>query len=138
MNFARVALASLGAIFAYFAAGFALFAALPGMKAEFLRFPGVFRSEDEMKKSMPVNMVGILVSIVVLAVVYAKMYPLGGGVVSGGGVGALMGVFAVCTFALHNYAFLRISGKLTVYEGATYFIQWVIVGAVIGLIYKPM
>ena len=137
MNYARIALACLGAIVAYFACGFILFAALPGMKSEFLKYPNVYRSNDAMMKVMPYNMVGILISIVILVVLYAKMYPAGGGVASGVYFGALMGIFAVCTYVIHNYAMLNVGLKLMLYEGVSYFIQWVIVGATIGLIYKP-
>jgi hypothetical protein len=42
-----------------------------------------------------------------------------------------------CTYAIHNYVNLNIGLALTLYEGITYFIQWVIVGAAIGFIYKP-
>ena len=138
MNYARIALACLGAIVAYFACGFILFAALPGMKSEFLKYPNVYRSNDAMMKVMPYNMVGILISIVILVVLYAKMYPAGGGVASGVYFGALMGIFAVCTYVIHNYAMLNVGLKLTLYDGASYLIQWVIVGAGIGLIYKPL
>jgi hypothetical protein len=137
VNYARIALACLGAIVAYFVCGFILFAALPGMKSEFLKYPNVYRSNDAMMKVMPYNMVGILISIVILVVLYAKMYPAGGGVVSGVDFGALMGIFAVCTYVIHNYAMLNVGLKLTLYDGASYLIQWVIVGATIGLIYKP-
>ena len=137
MNYARIALAFLGATVAYFVCGFILFAALPGMKSEFLKYPNVYRSNDAMMKVMPYNMVAILASIVVVAVLYAKMYPAGGGIVSGVYFGALMGIFAVCTYVIHNYAMLNVGFKLTLYDGITYFIQWVIVGAAIGLIYKP-
>jgi archaellum biogenesis protein FlaJ (TadC family) len=135
VNYARIALACLGAIVAYFACGFILFAALPGMKSEFLKYPNVYRSNDAMMKVMPYNMVGILISIVILVVLYAKMYPAGGGVASGVYFGALMGIFAVCTYVIHNYAMLNVGLKLTLYDGASYLIQWVIVGATIGLIY---
>lgn len=135
MNYARIALACLGAIVAYFVCGFILFAALPGMKSEFLKYPNVYRSNDAMMKVMPYNMVGILISIVILVVLYAKMYPAGGGVFSGVYFGALMGIFAVCTYVIHNYAMLNVGLKLTLYDGASYLIQWVIVGATIGLIY---
>ena len=136
MNYARIALASLGATVAYFAFGFVLFAALPAMKSEFLKYPGVYRSKEGMMKVMPYGMVAILVSIVVVAVLYARIYPAGGGIASGLYLGALIGVFAVCAYAIHNYVNLNIGLALTLYEGITYFIQWVIVGAVIGLIYK--
>ena len=137
MNYARVALAILGAAVAYFVCGFILLTVLPGMKSEFLKYPNVYRSNDAMMKVMPYNMVAILASIVVVAVLYAKMYPAGGGIVSGTCLGALMGIFAVCTYAIHNYAMLNVGFKLTLYDGITYFIQWAIVGAAIGLIYKP-
>ena len=91
----HIALASLGGTVAYFAFGFALFAALPAMKSEFMKYPNVYRSEQNMMKKMPFGMVAILVSIVVVAVLYAKMYALGGGIVSGLCLGALIGIFAV-------------------------------------------
>jgi hypothetical protein len=90
-----------------------------------------------MMKKMPFGMVAILVSIVVVAVLYAKMYALGGGIVSGLCLGALIGIFAVCTFVIHNYVNLNIGLALTLYQAICYFIQWLVVGATIGLIYKP-
>jgi len=74
----------------------------------------------------------------VVAVLYAKLYPEGGGIASGVYLGALIGIFSVCTFVIHNYVNLNIGLKLTVYQGVSYFIQWLIVGAAIGLIYKPV
>ena len=137
MNYTRIALASLGATVAYFAFGFILFAALPAMKSEFQKYPGVFRSRESMAKVMPYGMIAILVGIVVVAILYAKIYPTGGGIVSGTYFGALIGIFAVCSYAIHNYVNLNIGLALTLYESITYFIQWVIVGAAIGFIYKP-
>ena len=137
MNYARIALASLGATVVYFALGFIMFAALPAMKSEFMKYPDVYRSREGMMKVMPYGMVAILVSIVVVAVLYAKIYPIGGSIASGIYLGALIGIFSVCTYAIHNYVNLNIGLALTLYEGITYFIQWVIVGAAIGFIYKP-
>ena len=88
-------------------------------------------------KVMPFGMIAILVSIVVVAVLYAKIYSSGGGVASGAALGALIGVFSLCTFVIHNYVNLNIGLKLTIYQGVCYFIQWVVVGMAIGLIYKP-
>ena len=136
MNYARIALAFFGATVAYFVCGFILFAALPGMKREFIKYPNVFRSQDEMNKVMPYGVVSILISIAVVAVLYAKIYPTSGGIASGVYLGALIGIFAVCVFVIHNYVYLNVGPTLTVYEGITYFIQWVIVGATIGLIYR--
>jgi hypothetical protein len=122
---------------AYFAYGFAMFAALPAMKTEFKKYPNVYRSEEAMMKIMPFGMVTILISIVVVAILYAKIYPAGAGIVSGIYLGVLIGLFVVCTFAIHNYVNLNIGIKLTLYQAFAYFFQWVVVGAAIGLIYKP-
>ena len=137
MNYARIAFASLGATVAYFVFGFIMFAALPTMKSEFMKYPDVYRSREGMMKVMPYGMVAILVSIVVVTVLYASIYPKGGGIASGLYLGALIGIFSVCTYAIHNYVNLKIGPALTLYEGITYFIQWVIVGATIGFIYRP-
>lgn len=137
VNYARIALAFLGGTVAYFVCGFIMFGALPAMKSEFMKYPNVYRSQDAMMKAMPYNVVAILISIMVVVVLYARIYPAGGGIASGVYLGVLIGIFSVCTFVLHNYATLNIGVTLTLYEGITYFIQWVIVGAAIGLIYKP-
>ena len=137
MNYTRIALASLGAMVAYFVYGFAMFAAWPSMKTEFMKYPNVYRPKDEMMKVMPYGTISILIAIVVVAILYAKTYAAGGGIVTGIYFGALIGLFSVCTFAIHNYINLNIGLTLTIYQSIAYFIQWVIVGAAIGLIYKP-
>jgi hypothetical protein len=137
VNYARIALASLGAFVAYLVYGFAMFAALPSMKTEFLKYPNVYRPKDEMMKVMPYGMVAILIAIVVVAILYAQIYTVGGDIASGIYLGALIGLFSVCTFAIHNYMNLNIGLRLTLYQSIAYFVQWVIVGAAIGLIYKP-
>jgi len=137
MNYSRVALAALGATVAYFVIGGILFSALPSLREEFMKYPAVFRTQDDMKRVMPMGMISILVGIVVVAVLFAKAYPAGGGVLDGARFGALIGVFAVCGFALHNYMLLNIGIKLTVGQGISYFMQWLVVGIVISLIYRP-
>jgi hypothetical protein len=137
VNYAHIALAALGATVAYFVYGFAMFAALPGMKSEFMKYPNVYRSKEDMMKVMPYGMIAILVSIVAVAVLYAEIHPAGGGIASGVYLGALIGIFSVCTCVIHNYVNLNIGLALTLYQSIAYFLQWVIVGAAIGLIYKP-
>ena len=137
MNYARIALASLGAMIAYFIYGFAMFAAWPSMKTEFLKYPNVYRPKEEMMKVMPYGMVAIFIAIVVAAILYARIYTAGGGIISGLYFGALIGLFSVCTFAIHNYVNLNIGLTLTIYQSIAYFIQWIVVGVTIGLIYKP-
>jgi hypothetical protein len=137
MNFTRIALAALGAFVAYFALGGLLFAALPWLKNEFLKYPAVYRSQEGIKSVMPAGMAAMFVAMVVLAVIYAMLYPGGSGVAEGTRFGALIGVFAVCAFVVHNYVNLNIGLKLTLEQAAAYFVEWTVVGIVIGLIYKP-
>jgi len=137
MNYSRIALAGLGATVAYFVLGGILFAALPSLRKEFMKYPAVYRTQDDMKRVMPVGMISILVSIFVVAVLYAMAYPAGGGVLDGARFGALIGVFAVCGFALHNHMILNIGIKLTVGQAIAYFVQWLVVGIFISLIYAP-
>jgi len=137
MNYGRIALASLGATVAYFVFGFILFAALPAMKTEFMKYPNVYRPQDRLMKMMPFGMVAILISIVVVSVLYAGIYPAGGGIASGIFLGVLIGIFAVCTFVIHNHVNLNIGLTLTIYQGISYFMQWLIVGVTVSLIYKP-
>ena len=85
-----------------------------------------------MMKVMPYGMVAILMGIVVVVILCAKIYPTGGDIGSGASPGALLGIFTVCIFVIHNYVNPNIGVKLTVYQGIAYFIQWVIVGSAIG------
>jgi hypothetical protein len=102
-----------------------------------MKYPAVYRQHEGQMKQMPVAMAATCVAIVVLAVLYAMIYHGGSGVVEGARFGALIGVFAIGTFTVHNYVNLNIGWKLTVEQSVAYFIQWVVVGIVIGVIYRP-
>jgi hypothetical protein len=82
-------------------------------------------------------MIAIVVGIVVVAILYAKINPMGGTLASGASLGALIGLFVVCVFVIHNYINLNIGITLTVYQAIAYFVQWLIVCAAIALVYKP-
>jgi hypothetical protein len=79
----------------------------------------------------------MLVSIAALAILYALLYKGGSGVMEGARFGVLIGLFSVGAFVLHNYVNLNIGLKLTVEQAVAYFVEWTIVGIVIGLLYKP-
>jgi hypothetical protein len=137
MNTMRVVLAALGAFVAYFVVGGLMFVVMPWMKTEFMKYPAVYRPSEGQMKNMPVAMAATLVAILVLAVLYAMIHHGGSGVVEGARFGALIGVFAIGTFTVHNYVNLNIGWKLTVAQSVAYFIEWLVVGIVIGLIYRP-
>jgi mannose/fructose/N-acetylgalactosamine-specific phosphotransferase system component IIC len=67
MNAMRVVLAAVGGTVVYFFVGFLAFALLP-LKGEFSKYPAVYRSQEGIKRVMPAGMLGIFVSILVLAI----------------------------------------------------------------------
>lgn len=138
MNVGRIAVAALGGLVAYFVFGFVMFALLPKMKSEFAKYSAVYRPPEAMKSLMPLGMGAIGVAMVVLAVLYAMTYRGGAGLAAGAAFGALVGVFAVCTFVVHNYVNLNIGLTLTIQQGVAYFVQWLVTGIAMGLIYRPL
>jgi hypothetical protein len=137
MNYIRILLAAFCAFIAYFIYGGILFGLLPWLRTEFAKYPAVYRSQEGIKSVMPFGMVAMFVALVAIAVLYAMVYSGGSGVAEGARFGALIGVFAIGSFVVHNYVNLNIGLKLTIQQSIVYFVQWVIVGIVIGLIYKP-
>jgi hypothetical protein len=136
MNIARIVFASLGAFVAYFVIGGLAFVLLPSLKTEFLKYPAVYRNHEGQMSNMPLGMIAIYLSTLVLAVIYAMLYRGGSGVAEGAQFGALIGVFVICAFVIHNYVNLNIGIKLMLEQAVAYFIEWLVVGIVIGLIYR--
>jgi hypothetical protein len=137
MNYARILLASVCAFVAYFIYGGILFGALPWLRTEFAKYPAVYRSQEGIRSVMPIGMLAMFVALVAIAVLYGMVYSGGSGVVQGARFGTLIGVFAIGSFVVHNYVNLNIGLKLTIQQSIAYFVQWVIVGIVIALVYKP-
>jgi uncharacterized membrane protein len=137
MNFTRVALAAVGAFIAYFVVGGLTFALLPWLKNEFLKYPAVYRTQNGIKSVMPIGMLAMFIAMLALATLYALLYRGGSGIAEGARFGALIGIFAIGSFVVHNYVNLNIGGPLTIQQSIAYFIEWLVVGTVIGLIYRP-
>jgi hypothetical protein len=142
MNLTRIALAALGGFVAYFVVGFAAFGLFPTLRNEFLKYPTIYRTQDAMKGVMPMGMAFMFLAIVALAVLYAMLGQNISGSAEGLRVGALfgalIGLFSIGSFVVHNYVNLQIGLKLTVQQSVAYFVEWVVVGIVIGLIYRPL
>ena len=138
MNYSRLALAALGGTVASFAFGFLVFWLVPGLIKEGHKYPAVFRPKEEMMTVMPIGLVATFISIVVVAIIFAMIHQGGSGTMEGARFGVLIGIFVVCAFVLHNYVNLNIGLKLALGQALAYFVQWTIIGIVIGLIYKPL
>lgn len=110
---------------------------LSSLKDEFRKYPAVYRSHESIKSVMPIGMAAMFVGMVVLAVMYSMLYQGGSGVAEGARFGVLIGIFAICSFVIHNYVNLNIGLKLTIQQSVAYFVEWVVTGIAIGLIYRP-
>jgi hypothetical protein len=137
MNYSRLGLAALGGTVASFAFGFLVLWLLPVLINEAHKYPAVFRPKEEMFTVMPIGIVASFIAILVVAIIFAMIRQGGSGTTEGARLGVLIGIFAVCN-VLHNYVNLNIGLKLALGQAAAYFVQWTIVGIVIGLIYKPL
>jgi hypothetical protein len=137
MNYSRLGLAALGGTVASFAFGFLVFWLVPGLINEGHKYPAVFRPREEMKNVMPIGLVATFIAILVVAIMFAMIHQGGSGTTEGARLGVLIGIFAVCA-VLHNYVNLNIGLKLALGQAVAYFVQWTIIGIVIGLIYKPL
>jgi uncharacterized protein DUF1761 len=138
MNYSSLALAALGGTVASFAFGFLVFWLAPGLITESHKYPAVFRPKEEMKTVMPIGIVATFLAILVVAIIFAMMHQGRSGTTEGARFGVLIGIFVVCAFVLHNYVNLNIGLKLALGQAVAYFVQWTIIGIVIGLIYKPL
>jgi hypothetical protein len=136
MSHERILLAAAGGFVAYFAFGFLVFGALPMLREEYARYPAVYRNQAGIKRVMPIGMAAMFVAILVVTCLYAMSCQRGYGPLDGARFGALIGLFAVCSFVLHNHVNLNIGWSLTWKQAVAYFVEWTIVGTVIGWIYK--
>lgn len=137
MSTMRIVLAGLGATVVYFALGFVLFAMTP-LADEYRKFPAIYRTQDAMKRVAPIGMLGMLAAFIALAALYALACRGNAPLAEGARFGVLIGVFSIGSFVLHNYVNLNIGLKLTLGQAVAYFIQWVVAGIVIGMIYRPV
>jgi uncharacterized protein DUF1761 len=135
MNYARLALAAVVATVFDACYGFLVYGM--AMAPEFARYPGVYRSEDTGAGYLPLMFAGLFIAIAAAAFIYAKGYEGGNGLGEGARFGVLLGLFVVFTFASVNYATLNIGRKLAVTDAAAAFVEWLAVGTIIGLVYKP-
>lgn len=135
MHVTQVLLATLGATVVYFVLG-GLFFTSPVLRNEFLKYPAVYRSQQEIRKVWPIGIAGMVLSMLVLAILYSLIpHPLSP-FWAGLHYGMLIGLYAVGSFVLHNHVNLNIGIKLTLQQAVAYFIEWLAVGIVIAEIIR--
>jgi hypothetical protein len=135
MNVTRIALAALAALVAYVAVG-GVFFAIPAMRTEFAKYPAVFRTGEAINSVMAVGMLGILLAIGAAATIFARLHPAGAGARAGLKFGVLLAVFQLGGLVIHNYMNLNIGWRVAMLQGVAYTAEWIVVGVVIGLVYR--
>jgi hypothetical protein len=135
MNYARLALAAVAATVFDAVYGFAVYGTL--LAPEFARYPNVYRTNEAGMAYLPLMFAGLFLAIVVVAVIYAKGYEGGSGIAEGVRFGLLLGVFVVLAFAAVNYATLNIGRRLAALVAAAGFVEWLVIGTIVGLVYQP-
>ena len=136
MNFGRLALAAVAATVFDVVYGFLVYGTW--LSSEFLRHAAVYRSAETGPGYLPLMFGGVLIASFAAAAIYAKGYEGGSGVAEGARIGLLLGVFVVSAFAGVDYAVLNIGRKLALMTAAAGFVEWLAIGTIIGLVYKPM
>ena len=134
MNYARLVLAAVAATVFDAVYGFLVYGIL--MAPEFAKYPGVYRSNEAGQAFLPLMFGGLFIAIAAAAIIYAKGYEGGSGVAEGARFGALLGVFVVFALAGVDYAVLNIGRRLAVMTAAAGFVEWLVIGVIIGLVYK--
>ncbi len=135
MNFGRIAIAAIAATVVYYAYGFLVEGLL--IRKDFSPYTALYRSADTVVGYLPLGFACTLIATFVAAMIYAKGHEGGSGIAGGARFGVLVGIFVMCTFVGPNYVTLNIGRKLAIELAVSALVQWTIVCAVIGLIYKP-
>ena len=136
MNYTRLALAAVVATIVDIGYGYPVYGVM--LSGEFAKYPGLFRPMEAVNGNLPFMFLGTLLAMFAVAYIYAKGYEGGAGAQEGMRLGLLIGVFSVGYIAIGNYAVMNIGRRLTGEMAIAGFVEWVVVGIAIGLVYKPV
>jgi len=135
VDYKRIALAAVVAWVVDSAYGVIVWMKLLG--GEFAKYPALFRPEADMNAHLPLAFAGSLLAMFALAYIYAKGYEGGKGVTEGIRFGILMALFTLGFVSIGIYASFNLGRRIAVAASLVSFLEMIIVGAVIGLMYKP-
>jgi hypothetical protein len=133
MNFMRLALAALAAVIADFVYGFAVYGNL--LTGSFLAQGAIYRPAEAQMAYMPMGAAGLALAMAAAAMLFAVSVFRG---LSGGlQFGLLIAVFSIGTNVVVNYATLNMTEDHAARMVLASLGEWLVVGAVLGLVYKP-
>lgn len=136
MNTKRWLLASVAAFIVIFALEFVINGVL--LSDLYKQTASVWRPEAEIMGMMWLMSLSYAMSALLFVFVYTKGYEAAkGGIGQGVRYGLYMGLFLVASISLGFYAVLPIPGILAVYWFIGGVFEYMVAGAVVGVIYKP-
>jgi hypothetical protein len=135
MDYTRIVLAAVAATIADFVYGFVVYGTL--LTTSFAAHPEVYRQGDAQMAYMPVGAAGIFLAMLAASMIYSKGDEGGSGVREGARFGVLLALFVIGGFALVNHATVNLAPGHSARMAAAALGEWILVGATIGLVYKP-
>ncbi len=102
----------------------------------FAAYPAVYRAASE-TKYMPILFSGIFVAMLAATFIYAKGVEKGSGIGEGIRFGILIAFVEVGYASIVGYAMTNIGKQVGASMAIANFVEWVIAGAIIGMVYKP-
>lgn len=134
MNYGRLVAAALAGTVVDAVYGFLVFGML--LAGEYGRYPAVYRPNDAPPVFLICMFCGIFVAMIAAVAIYSKGIESKGGAAEGMRFGALIGVFVGVLFPSIAYGTLNIGRKLTAMMAAAVIVEWILVGTVIGAVYR--
>ena len=108
------------------------------LSPQFAYYPAVYRPADAPPIYLASMFAGIFVAAIFAAIIYAKGYEGKTSAISEGArFGLLIGLFAATLLSSVNYGTLNVGRRLMAYAWVAGVIEWTLVGAAIGLVYRP-
>ena len=135
MNMSRLAMAAVAAWIVDSVYGYCVYGV--GLASEFARYPGVFRPMDAVNGNLLLMFAGSLLGFFALAYIFAKGHEGGNGLAEGLRFGFVLAVFEFGMISIGNYAVMNIGRKIAVEMAVAGFVEGLLAGAVLGLVYKP-
>lgn len=135
MNYRSLAVAAVVAWVVDSVYGFLVFGL--ALNSEFARYPGVFRSFEAVSSMLPLMFGSSLVGMLFVAYIFAKGHEGRPGSQEGLRFGVVLASFELFAISIPSYVIYNIGRKLAVENAVAAFVDAVIIGVVLGLLYKP-
>ena len=135
MSLRRIAVPALVAWLVDGAYGYLVFGLL--LNNDFAQYPGVFRSFEAVSSMMPLMLASSLVGWVGVAYIFAKGHDGGSGVKEGFWFGVVLGSVFTFLVSVPSYVIYNVGQALAFKMVVAAFVEMLIDGIVLGLVYKP-